>query len=262
VYTSVTKDNPFLSRSYLKQLEQELDPKIAQRMLHGEWIEIAEETIYYQYSEDNQVKGNYEINQKFPIHISFDFNIGEGKPLSACIFQYINDTFYVFDELIIEGARTLSAMEELANRKILDYKMKRGHHEVPMLYYIHGDATGQAGDTKALHSDYEQIENFLSNYNGGIRFQKEVPRSNPPDKTRHNTLNAYCKNLKGEVRLFVYVDHCPVTDEGMRLTALKKGGQYVEDDTKYYQHVTTALGYGILSARNLKNNVSIHNAPR
>jgi hypothetical protein len=37
-------------------------------------------------------------------------------------------------------------------------------------------------------------------------------------------------------------------DEGLRLTKLKAGGHYIEDDTKHYQHVTTALGYGLIAA--------------
>jgi hypothetical protein len=31
----------------------------------------------------------------------------------------------------------------------------------------------------------------------------------------------------------------------MKLTALKKGAEYIEDDSKEYQHITTAAGYRI-----------------
>jgi hypothetical protein len=34
-------------------------------------------------------------------------------------------------------------------------------------------------------------------------------------------------------------------DEGMRLTKLRPGSQYIEDDSKRYQHITTALGYAV-----------------
>ena len=68
--------------------------------------------------------------------------------------------------------------------------------------------------------------------------------SNPPIKTRHNIVNAYCLNHEKRIRFYIYKD-APVSDEGMRLVKLKKGGNYIEDDSKRYQHVTTAIGYGV-----------------
>jgi hypothetical protein len=59
-------------------------------------------------------------------------------------------------------------------------------------------------------------------------------------------MNAYCCNSEGERRLFVYRD-APTLDKGLRLTALKKGGTYIEDDTPHYQHVGSAAGYGLVS---------------
>jgi len=47
------------------------------------------------------------------------------------------------------------------------------------------------------------------------------------------------------VRLFIY-KKCKVAHEGMRLTSLKKGADYIEDDSKEYQHVTTAIGYRVV----------------
>jgi len=71
-----------------------------------------------------------------------------------------------------------------------------------------------------------------------------VGLSNPPIRTRHNLVNSYCLNANGKRRLFVY-EKAKTCDEGLRLTRLKPGGAYIEDDSKHYQHVTTAIGYGI-----------------
>lgn len=243
VYYSVTSDNPFLPKSYIEQLEKDLDPKMAQRMIYGQWIEINEDVVYYAYSrEKNFINQEYRINKHFPIHWSFDFNIGLGKPMSMCLFQHINDTFHVFDEVIVEGARTLDILEELAGRGYLD----RGQKII-----VHGDATGMARSTSSLQSDYDIIRKFLSNYKN-LNFEMQVPRSNPPIRTRHNIVNAYCQNSHEQVRLYVY-KKCQTVDEGLRLTALKKGGNLVEDDSKRYQHVTTALGYGIVFCHTIQN---------
>jgi hypothetical protein len=236
VIYSKTKDNPFLPDWYYEQLRRDMDPKMRQRMLDGEWIELNQDRLYYAYDSDKQFRKTekYKINPHLPIALNFDFNIGDGKPMSSCVFQKQNDTFHVFDEVVIEGVRTLDVMEEWAAKGLFNNKNK---------FLIHGDATGEARHTKSLFSDYDLIKKFLHSMN--VNFEMQVPRSNPPIRTRHNRVNAYCLNDLGVTRLYLY-QGCNKTDEGLRLTALKQGGQYIEDDSKDYQHITTALGYGIV----------------
>lgn len=241
VFYSVTSDNPFLPEIYINQLKENLDPKQAERMLYGRWVEIRTDVIYHSYNRDKNYRPySYEINPFADIHISWDFNIGEGKPLSLCLFQFIKGQFHVFGEVIIEGADTEESCHELASKGFLDH--------ADMKYRIHGDATARARSTKNKSSDYDIINKFMANYRtpmgAKIDYVIEVPRENPPVRSRHNIVNAYCQNALIQTNLFVYKD-APTVDEGLRLTSLKKGGSYIEDDSKRYQHVTTALGYGI-----------------
>lgn len=238
-YFSKTAENHYLPQSYIEQLEQNLDPKLARRMLYGEWLSIAQDLIYYNYDKArNFRRENYQVKPAYPIHLCFDFNIGEGKPMSACLFQRYSKTFNVFAEVVVAGAKTLDQMEEMAARGLLDY---------PSLYIINGDATGKRRDSRSILSDYQIITDFLSKYRTkdgrSVNYEMRVPQSNPPIRTRHNMVNAQMLNEKGEVRLLVW--NCPTVDEGLRLTKLKPGSQYLEDDSKPWQHVTTALGYGI-----------------
>lgn len=249
VYYSKTADNPYLPVSYVQQLEENLDPKMARRMLYGEWLAINSEVIYYAYDKPNNFrKYSYQIDPKFPIHITFDFNIGLGKPFSLCCFQFINNVFHVFHEVIVHSSRTVEALEELAGRGMLDHNVT---------YEVNGDATGKHKDTRSLHSDYDIIKKFLDNYETKkktkIAYRVNVPLSNPKVRERHNIMNAQFQNEQGARRCFVYQD-CPTVDEGLRLTKLKPGAQYIEDDSKAYQHVTTALGYGMIAALRNSNN--------
>jgi hypothetical protein len=244
VYYSVTEDNPFLPSQYIAQLKRDLDPKMARRMLHGEWLEITSEILYHSYDRSyNFRKQAYEIDPRYPIRIAHDFNIGYGKPMSAVAFQYLAhlDQFHFFQEFVVEGANTEEIMEEIGGRGLLDH---------PCSYIVHGDASGGNNDTRSKTTDYQIIRKYLSNYRsetrGAISFEIQVPKSNPPIRTRHNTVNGYFKNSLGAHRSFVYAT-CPVLDEGCRLTKLKLGGSYIEDDTPAYQHITTAAGYGIMS---------------
>ena len=245
VYYSRTEDNPFLPRQYIEQLKRDLDPKMARRLLYGEWIEITSEIVYHSYDRAVNFKNEeYEVDPAHPIRISHDFNIGAGKPMSATVFQYIpsSDSIHFFREFVVEGARTQDIMEEIGASGLL---------ERPNQFVIHGDASGKNRDTRSKRTDYDIIEKFMSNFsrlNGSkLDFEMKIPLANPPVRKRHNLMNAYFGNALGQTRAFVYRG-CTVTDEGFRLTKLKKGGNYVEDDSPAYQHITTACGYGLISA--------------
>lgn len=242
VILSTLDENPFLPPWYKESLLRNLDPKTAERMVYGRWIEIKGEVVYHSYEREVNFKNYaYRVDPNHPIRISWDFNIGEGKPLSLVLFQYIDGVFHFFDEVVIHSAITEDSCAELAARGLLDYDA---------LYLIHGDATGRARSTQSKHSNYEIIRQFLLNYQtpDGRRpkFEFQVLRSNPPIRERHRQVNSHFKNALGDVRAYVY-SPCKVTDEGFRLTKLKKGGQYIEDDSASYQHITTAAGYGMLS---------------
>lgn len=242
VFYSKTEQNPFLPRTYIDQLKESFDPKMAMRMLDGLWIEIRSDVIYHSYSREKNFKDQeYQVNPSHEVLWAWDFNIGDGKPMSSAFGQYIDEAFHWFGEIVLDGSRTLSVLEEAAARGILD---------MPVGFVINGDATGAARSSKALHSDYEVIKHFLDNYQtksgGRVKYRMNVPRANPPIKERHNMMNAYCVNAHGKSRFFVYKT-CPTLDKGMRLTALKKGGQYIEDDSKHWQHITTAVGYSVIS---------------
>jgi len=253
VYYSFLKNNPYLDDKYEEGLKNDMDPKLARRMLNGEWIDIRGETIYEMYEPDQQFKDyRYKVDPRHPIHLCWDFNIGEGKPMSMCLFQYIDDVFHIFNEVIMHGMRTGDTCKELAHKGLLDYDCT---------YIIQGDASGRHNDTRSNNTDYDIINDFLSNYlvkDGSshryLNVDDQVPLSNPPVRDRHNMVNSYLCNALGMRRLYVYKD-AETVDEGLRLTKLKENGNYIEDDGPNcpYQHVTTALGYGICSVLDNKN---------
>lgn len=238
IFYSLTEQNPFLKSWYIENLRRDLDPKMARRNLYGEWIEINREIIYSSYSSQQNFKNiDYEINKNLPIIIAFDFNIGNNKPMSSCAMQFDGNAFHIFDEVILSGGRTHDAAEAWIEKKVVTNGQK---------ILIRGDATGGARDTRSILSDYDILQRAFSN--AGAIVEMQVPKSNAPIRTRHNIVNAYCKNEAGEVRFFVY-KKCKTVDQGMRLAALKKNN-YIEDDSKPYQHVTTAAGYAIIYEHN------------
>lgn len=258
VFYSRTEDNPFLDPVYVEQLRADLDPISVRRYLNGEWVAIQGQGIYYCYDPKVNFKRDeeYQRDEKLPLDISWDFNIGNGKPLSITLGQYRDDVFHVERSICIESISTHLMLDELQSM---------GYFDLGMKIRIFGDATGAARSTQSLHSNYEIIKNFLSNYLDSkgrrITFEMKVPRSNPPIRARHNLVNAYLKNGNGQARLFIY-KWATKLDEGLRLTKLKKGADYQEDDANDYQHVSTSLGYWLCYASTNKNLIALKNSKR
>lgn len=242
VFYSRTEDNPFLKPWYIENLKKTLDPKRALRMLYGQWVEINSEVIYHCYDKklNALIAEEDQVDTDYPIDLMFDFNIGKGKPNSMAVGQYINGHFKILDEVILEGGNTPAVMEELASK---------GYFDDYDYFRIYGDCNGDNSDTRSPRSDYDIIKKFIAHYprrddQQPIRVEMKVSKTNPSVRYRHNTVNALFCNMNQERSIFVS-SNCKTVDEGFRLTSLKKGGSYIEDDSKKFQHVTTAVGYWI-----------------
>lgn len=236
-FSSSMDDNIFLPKTYKQNVRGSISPREAERLVDGKWISLKGETIYREYEKELQYKTEqYQLSYGLPIWFTWDFNIGVGKPMSCIFFQYLpeRDEFHFFNEVILDSVTTDETMYEIINRKFLDSKYQ---------YKLTGDSAGKHRDTRQKRDDYLIIQDHMTS--NGTKPEYCVLASNPPIRRRHNLVNRYCKNALGNRRLFIW--NCPTADQGLRLTKLKDGGQYVEDDSKRYQHITTAIGYGIHS---------------
>jgi hypothetical protein len=234
VFKSVTTDNPFLDPIYIQQLKDDLDPLSAKRYIYGEWVSLYKDRVYYNYDPDrNFINKDYVVNKAFPIDIMHDFNIGKGKPMSSCVGQNINGVFHVYKVFHVEGSRTLGILEDM---------MAEGVFIKGMNVRIFGDASGDSNDTRSKLTDYDIIEKFLND--NGINFEREVPLSNPPIRSRHNKVNATFMSESGKVRYYQYKG-TEWLSEGWITTKLSKGSSNIEDDSNPNQHATTAVGYWI-----------------
>jgi PBSX family phage terminase large subunit len=249
---SLTEQNPFLPKWYIENLKADLDPMMARRMLKGEWLSIRGEAIYYAYDSDKQFLRDteYKINPYHPIYFGHDQNIADGKPMSMCMWQYINGVFHVFNEFILQGFSTPKLMDEIGESGVFE------NHN---LFIITGDCNGWNKDTRGNLTDYDHTRKYIESYvrkdGTYVDVQMEVPKSNPSVRARQNMVNAQCLNDLKQIRLYVYKD-APTVDKGLRLTKLKNGSTYLEDDNDPFQHVITGLGYGVYRIKKYLDNNS------
>lgn len=253
-YYSKTHENPYLPEGYIEQLETSLDPKMLRRMLYGEWLSISKEVIYYAYDDQhNFIDAAYEVKEGLPFMLSFDFNIALGKPMSAAIAQFDGTNYHFFDEVVVEGARTESVLEEIYGR---------GYFSKPdRMFLIYGDATGRHKDTRSNHSDYSIIEKFLANVKTSsgapLKFKMCQGLKNPKIRDRHNLVNGFLHNSREQHRIKVYAKAKTIR-EGLKSCRLKESAHYIEDDSQHFQHITTAVGYLIYEHQNsLKTGSSV-----
>ena len=243
VFYSKTDDNPYLDPVYIQQLRQDYSPLEAERYLEGKWISLEGKGIYHAYSEAlNFRREEYKVDWTRPFHVTFDFNTADGKPQSCAVFQVGRDRrFHFFRESVVDDANwCLDNLDDLEAQGVFEAEQDGQRVRVPKVI-IHGDATGRARSSNSQRSNYEIIKSWFADR--GIPYEMQVPKSNPPITTRWTTVNALCQNSLKEVRIFVY-EACPVLNQGMKRSS-KKPGTAIEDDSKRYQHITTALGYAV-----------------
>jgi hypothetical protein len=239
VHYSLTEQNPFLPKWYIENLRADLDPQMVKRMLRGMWISIVGEGPYYAYDGSKQFLKDteYKIDPRYSLDLFHDFNIGFEKPMSAGYGQYIDGIFHAARVFAIDGFNT---------EEIIDEMIDTGVFEEVFKVRVFGDCNGGNKDTRSKKSDYSIIQKKLQNYrkkDGSIlTVEMQVPKSNPPIRERQNVVNAQCMNDLGQIRTIIYKD-AETLDEGLRLTKVKKGSSYQEDDSLRSQHITSAWGY-------------------
>lgn len=235
VFYSITSQNPFLPAWYIENLKRDLDPKMARRMLYGEWLEIKKDVVYYNYESERNFKRETEFipDYRHSIDLMHDFNISQGKPMSACVGQYLGGVFHIYKVFHVEGANTSDIIEEMLP-----------HLSTARKINVYGDHSGKNNDTRSKSSDYDIIKKALDSLPSRPIVEMKVPKANPPLRRRHNTTNACFMNENKQVRIYLYKG-CEWLDKGLRLTQFKESANLVEDDSLPEQHATTALGYYI-----------------
>lgn len=249
VFYSLTEQNKFLPKWYIENLREDLSQLEADRMLRGMWISIQGEKPYYAYDEKhNYIDQNYKWNEKLPLCLCFDFNIGSGKPFSAAAAQiHDGETYHIGKDFVIHGFRTADMIENILDSGLCDL-------DFPEIL-IYGDAAGAYRDTRGENSDYDILMTHLSNYvkpNGKhLNVKLKVSKSNPRIRVRQNKVNGRLCNDLGKRNLFVYKD-CKMVPKGFKLTKIVKGANYIECDKDEWQHVISAIGYLVCQSQKQK----------
>ncbi|MGB3988624.1 MAG: phage terminase large subunit [Minisyncoccales bacterium] len=236
-----------LPKGYLNDLKSIYSPEMYKRMVLAQWVILGSGRIYSSFVRNLHEDPSVELDPQLPVIWSWDFNIGEGKPMSSALGQIRKGTFVQrdglgnviktivrpeinwFDEIVIESTDTNEAIDEFESRDWLRM-LPNGKSQVQ----IYGDRSGKSRDTRSRTTDYGIMRS-----RGFV--DQRVPQANPPIRERHNVVNALLMNADGDTRMKIH-PRCKNILKGAETTRLKKGADYIEEET-YCQHVMTAVGY-------------------
>ena len=230
---STYRDNPFIDAQYKAVLgdlanRSETDWRVYHE---GLWGQVSG-TVYSSFDRMRNVSEKAEYDPALDICWTWDFNIGEGKPMSSalCHIRQGRDKdgklrleVHVFDEIVMETGDTRTMCDEYKRR---GYSIGNAS--------IYGDRSGKSRSSNSAYTDYDLIRAA-----GAETFR--VPGNNPAIRGRHNCVNALLKSASGDVRLFIH-PRCKTLIRGLESVTMKSGAMYQEKET-YEQHITTALGY-------------------
>jgi len=83
------------------------------RFLLGEYSDESDGQIYYGFNREEHVK-ELVLPKHGTVYIGMDFNV---NPMTATIIKYVNNIFYVYDEVFLENSDTYRMVDELKKRK-------------------------------------------------------------------------------------------------------------------------------------------------
>lgn len=199
-----------IDEEYLKLLES-MPEKERNRFLHGLYSENNDGCVYYAFNREKHV---VPITRKQgTIFSAHDFNV---SPMVSVQFQYIDNTFYVFDEVYQENSDTFKMADELKR------KGYGGARVIP-------DSTGRNRKTSG-QSDFDILKSagfvIESTFNPFVG--DRINNTNRLLSLGRVLIDPKCKKLINDLEKVTWKDNKP--DQS--------------GENKMLTHISDALGYG------------------
>lgn len=234
-----------LDAAEIEALKADMDDLTYQQEVLANFVNF-EGRAYYPFERGLHAAERLKRRKRQPLIFCFDFNVSPGtatvlqeqryrgtrKDIVADIF-----TACIGEVWIPRNSNT----NIVCDRLIHDWAKHEG------LVYCYGDATGGArGSAKVEGSDWELIERKLRPI-FRERLQFRVPKANPSERVRINSVNSRLKTSDGRIHFLVDPVACPQTVLDFEGTTVIAGGSG-ELDKKAdpnRTHLTDGIGYYI-----------------
>lgn len=197
---------------------------------------------YYSYDAEVNVKQT-TYDPKDDLIFCFDFNVDPGVAV-VCQEEVVGSgktkrsiTKVIGEVHIPKNSNTL----RVCNKLVSDW----GKHEG--LVYCYGDASGGArGTAKIAGTDWDLIKDVLRPVFGS-KLKFRVPRKNPSERPRVNSVNARLKSANGTVSMHIDPYKAPNLIRDFEGITIMPGtdGEVDKDSDPTLTHMADAIGYYI-----------------
>lgn len=240
-FTWVSAD--ILPREEIEAARIDLDELVFQQEYEASFVSFSG-LAYYNFDRKVHV-GRYRhlYNPKRPLILTFDFNVSPG---TANIIQELgSDTFDITAGHTVSVSIGEVYIPRMSNtvrvcKKIIDDW--RSHQGLVICY---GDSTGGShGTAKVKGTDWDLIKQTLYPI-FGERLYFKVPKKNPRERQRVNSLNSRLLNYAGDVRFLIDGKNCPWTVRDFEGTRIIEGsaGEIDKKSDARLSHMTDGIGY-------------------
>lgn len=235
-----------MEAAVLERLKQTTDPLTYRQEYLADWINFVG-LAYYQWDANRNLR-KLAYNPDLPLVFCFDFNVDPGV---AVVLQ---------DQPALEGATCIIGEVHIPRNSNTPAVCRRladdwGHHTGEV--HLYGDATGTQRRTSATEgNDWELIRQHLRPTFSDLRMR--VPKANPHERERINSVNTRLCNAAGKVRLLVDPDKAPNVVRDFEGVCVLEGGSGEIDkkSTPELTHMTDAIGYYIHARHPLGGHVT------
>ena len=204
-------------------------------------------SAYYNFSDKTHyTKVGY--NPNIPLHLCFDFNISPG--IAVAVQEVPQQE--VHNITVPDATPNVSvAVGEVhiprnSNTEIVSNRLVNDYANHKSSIFVYGDATGGAGGTtKLLGSDWDIVQRILKSKFGNA-VQMRVPRSNPRERIRVNSVNSRLKSVSGFRGLMVNAHKCPNLVKDFEGVQTVEGGSGEIDKKKTPELTHLCFGKGTI----------------
>lgn len=232
-----TTDNIYLPPEYIETMKESYNEDYFKMYVLGEDIDTSIGLVTKHFNYDKQVLPEIKINDKFPIHITCDFNV---DPMCWYICQHYDNKVYIIHEHVLSNTTT-----SLSAQILSDLLTKYKKHSI----IINGDASGQAKKTtgtdyiilknELTRKGFENIDIRVMNKNPGIEWRIQCWNNMiyGPDKEPHVFIASECKYL------LYNIENLMVEEGSSKPKKVSTGKMKSDPYAKYLIHPIDAVSY-------------------
>lgn len=179
-----------LSKNFEHSLRSSFTKELAAIELDAEYAQSSSNLVFSYFDRDCYTDSGFEIDSKYPLHISVDFN---HHPSCAIAGQFIpgSSEVVVIREWYLEHSDTFKlgkAIAEWVKSVLGNYpRAARSSREDPFLVKVHGDASGNQKTANSKNTNWEIIKKALDRES--IYYSTCYGKANPAIQDTVNSIN-------------------------------------------------------------------------